>query len=249
MDIDRFTMSEDADWFYVAINLVGTDPNNAIGINYGVELDLDRDGFGDYIIWAHGPYTSTWDTTNVAIFEDTNHDTAGLSSGKSDAPFTGDGYETQIFHGGAGDADPDMAWVRMGTGDATIEFSFKKSWSGTVFMLGVISDAGLRDVTQLDYVDRFTEEEAGSPVRDKEHYPLGALYAVDNTCQEAFGFKPTGYETRLCPRAQPTPGPHTSSGCQNPSQYSDQGSCEAAGCVWRRNGGIVITVVYYCAAP
>jgi len=211
LDIVTAIVSQDANWFYVSIKLIGNDPNNPLGINYGVELDTNHDGFGDYIIWAHAPYATAWDTVNVGIFADKNHDTAGLSPEKSDAPFKGDGYETQIFHGGAGDADPDMAWVRMNAGaNATIQFAFKKSWSGTVFMLGALSDAGLKDVTKLDYVDRFTEEQAGSPVKSNKYYPLKALFAVDNTCQAAFGFTPTGYEPKLCPPpdAQPTkPGP------------------------------------------
>jgi hypothetical protein len=109
-----------------------------------------------------------------------------------------------------------------------MQFAFKKSWSGTVFMLGVIADAGLKDVTKLDYVDRFTEEEAGSPVKDKKNYPLKALFAVDNTCQEAFGFNPLGYESKLCPHpdAQPTKQTTPPTGCQPPS-----GGC-GAGYYW-----------------
>jgi hypothetical protein len=248
LDIVTARVSEDDNWFYVSIKLIGTDPNNSLGINYGVILDTNHDGFGDYIIWAHPQYTTSWDTVNVNIFADKNHDTAGLSPEKSDAPITTDGYETQIFHGGVGDADPDMAWVRMNAGpDAMIQFAFKKSWSGTVFMLGVMSDAGLKDITKLDYVDRFTEEQAGSPVKDKKYYPLKALFAVDNTCQEAFGFKPTGYEPKLCPKEAPPTGQPT--GCQNPSQYHDQTSCQAAGCAWKQNGTVVIAVVYYCTYP
>lgn len=259
LDIVTAMVSQDDNWFYVSIKLVGNDPNNSLGINYGVELDTNHDGFGDYIIWAHPPYTTAWDTVNVDIFADKNHDTAGLSPEKSDAPFKGNGYETQIFHGGAGDADPDMAWVRMNIGpNATIQFAFKKSWSGTVFMLGVLSDAGLKDVTKLDYVDRFTEEQAGSPVRDKKYYPLKALFAVDNTCQEAFGFKPTGEEPKLCPKEPPptkqpgpggpTPGTMTP-GCQNPSSYTTQSSCEAAGCAWRRPPAITYVPSSVCTSP
>jgi hypothetical protein len=208
LDIVRFSVSQDDAWFYVSIKLITNDPNNSLGINYGVELDTNHDGFGDFIIWAQPPYTSTWDTVNVRIFADKNHNTAGLSADKSDAPLEADGYETQIFNGGAGDADPDMAWVRMNAGaEATMQFAFKKSWSGKVFLLGVLSDAGLKDVTKLDYVDRFKEEEAGSPVKDKQYYPLKALFAVDNTCREAFGFKPTGDESQLCPRPEPTKRP------------------------------------------
>jgi hypothetical protein len=61
LDIVSFTVTKDSDWWYVSMSLIGKDPNNTQGINYGVELDLDRDGFGDYLIWAHPPYTEQWD--------------------------------------------------------------------------------------------------------------------------------------------------------------------------------------------
>ncbi len=204
LDINTFTVASDDTWWYVSIDLIGSDPNNSLGIAYGVELDLDHDGFGNTLILAHPPYTAAWETTPVQIFQDKNHNTGGLSGEKSDAPITTDGYETLVFNGGAGDPDPDLAWVRINAGpEATIQFAFKKSWSGVVFMLGVIADAGLKDNQKLDYVDRFTEEEAGSPVKDKQYYPLAALHSVDNSCREAFGFKSTGYEPQLCPRAAP----------------------------------------------
>jgi len=228
LDIVRFSVGQDETWFYVSIKLIGNDPNNSLGIKYGVELDTNHDGFGDYIIWASPPYTTEWDTSNVKIFADKNKNTAGLSPDKSDAPFEADGYETQIFNGGIGDADPDIAWVRVNAGaEATVQFAFKKSWSGTVFMIGVISDAGLRDATNLDYVDRFREEEAGSPVKDKQYYPLKALFAVDNTCQEAFGFKPLGYESKLCPRPEvkPTKQPAGPGITPPPTGCQDPGNC------------------------
>lgn len=62
----------------------------------------------------------------------------------------------------------------------TIQFAFKRSWSGVVFMLGVLADAGLQDQTKLDYVDRFPLPQAGSPLRENQNYPLKELYAVDN---------------------------------------------------------------------
>ena len=204
LDISTYTVSSDSTWWFVSIDLIGGNPNNELGINYGVELDLDHDGFGDYLILAHPPYNSSWETAPVQIFRDNNHNTGGLSGEKSDAPLTADGYETLIFNGGVGDADPDLAWVRVFSGSqGTVQFAFKKSWSGVVFMLGTLADAGLKDPKQLDYVDRFTLPDAGSPVRDNKYYPLRALYLVDNACREAFGFSATGYEPQLCPRAEP----------------------------------------------
>jgi hypothetical protein len=212
LDIASFTVSSNADWWFVSVVLVGNDPNNKLGINYGVELDTNHDGFGDCIIWAHPPYTSTWDAAPVQIFQDTNHDTGGLSGEKSDAPFQGNGYDSLIFHGGVGDSDPDMAWVRIlqGPPQASIQFAFKKSWSGSVFMIGPIADAGLKDPGKMDYNDRFTIADAGSPVRNTPNYPLKALFAVDNVCRAAFGFHVTGDEPQLCPNLAPpsTKAPH-----------------------------------------
>jgi hypothetical protein len=224
LDIASFTVSSDTDWWFVSMELVGGDPNDPLGINYGVELDLDHDGFGDYLVWGNPPYPSTWDTAPVEIYQDKNHDTGGLSAEKSDAPIAADGYETLIFSGGRGDPDPDQAWVRtMAGSQATVQFAFKKSWSGTVFMLGVLSDAGLRDPAGLDYVDRFTIAEAGSPVRGNDNYPLRALNAVDNHCREAFGFSATGYEPQLCPRVEPTTKPRAAT--PEPQGCPDPGNC------------------------
>jgi hypothetical protein len=190
LDIVSFNLDYDDKFFYVSIELIGTDPNNDMGINYGVDFDTNADGFGDMIIIAHPPYNVEWSTDNVQVFQDTNRDTGGLSAEKSDAPLPGDGYDELIFDGGRGsDDDPDLAWVRVNAGNkATVQFAFKKSWIGARFMYGVIADGGLKDIGKMDYVDRFTEEEAGSPVRDNKYYPLKALYAVDNVCREVFGF-------------------------------------------------------------
>ncbi|MCA1900413.1 MAG: hypothetical protein LDL50_06870 [Chloroflexi bacterium] len=200
MDIASFNLAYDEKFFYVSIELVGTNPNNQVGINYGVELDIEGDGFGDVLIVAYPPYKPNWSTDNVQVRRDTNRDTGGLSGEKSDAPLPGDGYDKVIFDGGRGpEDDPDLAWVRVNAGNkATVQFAFKRSLAGAKFMYGVFADGGIRDVEALDYVDRFTEEEAGSPVRSDPHYPLKALYGMDTVCREVFGFKGTNQEPQRC---------------------------------------------------
>jgi hypothetical protein len=200
LDIVSFNLAYDEKFFYVSIELVGTNPNNDMGINYSVELDKDADGFGDMIIIAHPPYNVDWSTDNLQIFKDTNRDTGGLSAEKSDAPLPGDGYDELIYDGGRGQGDdPDLAWVRVNAGNkATVQFAFKRTFAGTRFMYGVIADGGLKSVADMDYVDRFTEEEAGSSVKDDQHYPLKALYAIDNVCRAVFGFTGTQQEPQRC---------------------------------------------------
>jgi hypothetical protein len=229
LDITSFTVAKDNDWWYVSVDLNGEDPNNAFGIHYGVELDLDRDGFGDYLIWAHPPYTDQWDTVPVQIFQDQNHDTGGFSGSKSDAPFDADGYETLVFDGSVGGNDPDVAWVRINAGpEATVQFAFKKFWSGNVFMLGVIADAGIKDPGKLDYVDRLPIANAGSPVKENQDYPLKELVLVDNTCRMPLGSSLLHYEPQACPvpatatpkpRQPAPPEPGVPVACQPPAAF------------------------------
>lgn len=200
MDIVSYNLSRDEKFYYVSIQLVGSNPNNALDIDYAVELDLDADGYGDFIVTAHPPYKVEWSTDNVRVAQDTDHDTGGLSAENSDAPLPGNGYDTIIFDSGLG-ADPDLAWVRINAGKlATVQFAFKISLAENRFMYGVRADAGLRDITDLDYVDRYTEEEAGSPQAEESLYPLKLIYAVDNVCRDAYGFVGTYEEPQRCPK-------------------------------------------------
>ncbi|HSL29358.1 MAG TPA: hypothetical protein VK900_09185 [Anaerolineales bacterium] len=201
LDILRFEIAEDADWYYVSIGLNGSNINSALGIHYGVELDRDADGFGDFMIWASPPYTTEWTTNNVQVFEDTDQDTAGRSSSQAEPGFEGNGYDTLIFEGGdVQSKDPDLAWVRLVEGaEAVVQFAFKKSWIGSSFILGAVADGGLRDLSMFDYNDRLSEADAGSPVRSNSNYPLAALYAMDNTCWKPYGFEDMAYQPKFCP--------------------------------------------------
>ncbi len=200
LDIVSYSLAYDEKFFYVSIELVGANPNNEIGIDYAVELDINADGFGDYIIIARPPYSVNWSTDHVQIVQDTNRDTAGLSAERSDSPLPGDGYDTIVFDGGLSDSeDPDIAWVRVNAGKkATVQFAFKRTFFGEQFMFGVLSDAGIRSIEDLDYSDRHTETEAGSPEKSEKDYPLKAVYAFDNVCREAYGFVGSGDEPRRC---------------------------------------------------
>ncbi|HEY2980585.1 MAG TPA: hypothetical protein VGJ22_05355 [Anaerolineales bacterium] len=205
LDIVTFRLTADADWYYVSVEMTGGDMNSQIGANYGIELDVDHDGFGDYLIWTHPLFTTTWTTDIVQVYKDTNHDTGGVSAERSDAVFDGDGYDTVIFDQGVG-ADTDLAWVRLDPHIASaIQFAFKRSLAGGAFMWGAWADAGLKDPSQFNYNDRFKEPDAGSPEKSEAYYPIQAIAQVDDTCWAAVGFKPTGFEPHLCPPPDITP--------------------------------------------
>jgi hypothetical protein len=238
LDIVTYTIGKDSTWYYISIELIGSNPNNELGIHYGVEIDHDADGFGDVIIWASPPYTPQWDVRGVKVLEDKNHDTGGRSASLSDAPLDGNGYETLLFDSGQGN-DPDLAWVRINAGrQATVQFAFKQSLTDGAFLLGVLADAGWKDPGKLDYVDRITIEQAGSPVRDNQNYPLKELHSVDNACREAYGFKPTGYEPQLCPKEeQKPPREHSTPDVCQPPPY-----CTGQHYIWDQETCICIAI-------
>ena len=48
LDIHKFGLSEDADWYYISIQLIGSNPNNSTGINYEIEIDQNALGYRCY---------------------------------------------------------------------------------------------------------------------------------------------------------------------------------------------------------
>ncbi len=245
LDIHAFSLRYDETWFYITIELNA--PYNNSPVTYALELDTDTDGFGDFIILFSAPRSQDWETSGVRVFADQNHDTAGLSPAQSDAPFSGDGYETLIFEEGIG-TDPDLAWARLSPDDPRhIEVAFKRTLAGNRFMFGVSADAGWQDPGRYDYSDRLTEAQAGSPLKNNPYYPLKELFAYDNTCRQAFGFEPSGLEARICP-TEPPPPTATAQQCVNPGQYTDKQSCEAAGCKWII-GSSNVAMTFVCTYP
>jgi hypothetical protein len=202
VDILTFRLTSDQTWYYVSMQLAGSNPSGTgLTADYGLELDFDRDGHGDYLIWVKPPIASSWTTDGVTVYMDTNNDTGGLSPERADANFKGNGYDQILIDSGRNGIDPDLAWVRLDPyGISSVQFAFKKSLVGGAFMWSVTADLGLQDPSRFSYNDYFSEEQAGSPEKSEtKYYPIKAVFAVDNTCRVPYGFKPNGYEPLLCP--------------------------------------------------
>ncbi len=238
LDIRTFTLAEDSTWYYITIEVLGA--YDALPTTYGVELDLDLDGFGDILIIAPSSIGSVWQADGVQVYEDTNHDTGGLSASLSDAPFAGNGYDRLR------NDDPDLAWARVANAvQPQIQIAFKRSLAGNRFLFGAVADAGWNAPGKYDYNDRMGEPQAGSSIISNTYYPLKDLYLFDNTCRQAYGFTSNGQEARVCPPVTPpTPVAPT---CRNPEQYETASACEEAGCTWiTYNGEISYSV---CSTP
>jgi len=201
VDILTYRIAADPTWYYVFVQLSGPGAPGGLTADYGLELDFDRDGHGDYLIWARPPLASSWTTDGVTVYMDSNNDTGGLSPERADEKFSGNGYDQTLIASGRNGLDPDLAWIRLDPRSPVgIQFAFKRSLVGNAFMWGVWADLGLRDPARFNYNDYFSEEQAGSPERSEtKFYPIKAVFAVDNTCRLPYGFKPNGYEPLLCP--------------------------------------------------
>lgn len=201
VDITRAEMTFDDTWFYFSIQLAGTGPSaESMQATYAIELDFNRDGRGDWLITVENPSSFTWTTDDVAVLLDIDGDVGGnLVMQADDAQASGDGFETTLFDSGRGD-DPDAAWARLDpNADSTVQLAVKRQFLRSVsFLWGAWADAGLGDPGLFDYVDRFSENQAGSPLEGSSEYPLKEVSALDNTCRMYQGFTPTGSEPGIC---------------------------------------------------
>lgn len=201
VDIIDTQSFKDAQWGYATITLSGTDANGRLPAKYGVELDLNRDGRGDWLILATNPTWTVFSTQGVQVFKDADGDVGGKFPIAADKPAGGNGYESLVFDQGQGD-DPGSAFVRVAPEDPkTVEFAFKLSVIGNPksFMEGAWAGTDSLSPALFDLNDHFTHEQAGSPLPELVTYPLKDVYEIDNTCRMAIGFAPNGNEPGLCP--------------------------------------------------
>lgn len=199
IDIIRVNLKVGPTWTYAIIYLAENLPTTGT-MKYGLELDLDENGRGDYLIQASLPTSLEWNVENVQVYEDRDEDVGGRMPMKNDAPDDSlTGYETLIFDSGEGD-DPDLAWVRRNPEELnSLQIAYKTELIGnTGYMWSAWADDGLQALDLWDYHDHFTEESAGSPYPGSPYYPIKRVYSIDSTCRSYYGFTPKGNEPGLC---------------------------------------------------
>jgi hypothetical protein len=201
VDLTRVEMRIAPPWVYLTFFIAGQRPDGIGQTMYGAEFDINRDGRGEYLIWGASPAGADWTANGVEVWKDSNADVGGPNPQLTNAPWTGgNGYDQKVFSGGQG-ADPDLAWIRQVAGGLKIQLAFKYSAIGNapIFLWNGLADFGVRRPDWFDYNDHFTQAEAGSPLTiQADYYPLQALFGLDNTCRDAYGFSPIGSEPGLC---------------------------------------------------
>jgi hypothetical protein len=206
VDIQRAAISSDDSFFYFTITLSGTHPGTGVfeGL-YAVELDTNLDGRGDYFIAGLNPSGTTWTTSGVIVRFDSDKDVGGPDPIKSDAPFTGNGYETILAND-----KPEAAWIRISPSNpVAVQIAVHSQLVGNPkqFLWGITTDNGIKDPGKYDYDDTYTKEQAGSPyVEEPTLYPLKIVNSFDNVCRQPYGFTPTVRIPNMCYSAPPEPG-------------------------------------------
>ena len=235
LDIIFTTLNRSGGWVYVELKMQGENVAGGLKGTYGLQIDNDIDGRGDYLILASNLQTA-WSTDGVSAWKDTNNDVGGTAIILSDAPYGGNGYNQNLFDNGIG-ADPDLAWARIDPTDskvAQIAFKYSLIQNDDEFLWWGHTDNLVKNPEWYDYNDHFTHEEAGSPLSSLDQYPLKALAEIDNTCRWSVGFVPDGTEPGLCRILQdPTPEPDQ----PTPTAETGDQTGGISGIVWVENNG------------
>ena len=205
---------KDDTWGYATITLAGTDKNGHLSAEYAVELDLNKDGRGNWLIRTSNPSSTSWSTQGVQAWKDTDGDVGGVVPMVADNNLSnGDGYETLVFDQGKGNLT-DGAWARIDPNNPkTVQIAFKLSMLGNPpsFAMGAWAGTNI-DPSMFDYNDHMTHIQAGDPNPGYPTYPIKALAEIDNTCRLAIGFVPDP--------SKPVPGL-----CQNVKPQTAKAGC------------------------
>jgi len=210
LDLVRLNLDLSSPWVYGTFVMEGSPPGDSVAV-YAMEIDLDSDGRGDWLLLGQVPPGTEWTTAGAQAFRDANGDVGGFSPMNAEQPNASwDGYETLVFEDYFG-ADPDAVWIRRDPGNQNqVQLAFKYGLIGSpgTFAFGGWADEGLSDPGAFDYNDFMTYDQAGSPYSESSKYPLKELASVDNTCRWTYGYTPTTSFPGLCPLpASPTPTP------------------------------------------
>ncbi len=212
LDIQYVRLARQGDWYFAQIRLAGLNPGaNAPTGQYGLEIDVDVDGRGDFLVWVHGPLSTQWQPQGAAVYQDVRKDVEGPRVCTSDAPLRGDGYDNKVYEASP---QPALMWVRWGTETVagklrpTVYIIFHHTLipdDDGKFLWQAWADGKVQQPGQMTYHDAYTLQQAGVPYPGNPNYPIKDLARMDSTCRATFGFRATGAEPCLCRNEQTVP--------------------------------------------
>ena len=90
--------SQESEFVYAYIYLLEDPtlkPDEEYG--FGIEVDDDMDGRGDYLVWTNLPKSQEWSTEGVSVWKDANNNIGGPQPIFSDAPVSHRWVRTEYF--------------------------------------------------------------------------------------------------------------------------------------------------------
>ncbi len=196
IDILHADIASDDKFFYFTITLRDVDKDSqALSGYYGIEFDRTKTGRGDLLVWVHAP-PKEWTVAGIQIFIDNDRDVGGPNPNLSNPDFEGSGFDMMVNM-----TSEKVAYARFVPGEPPllqVAVSRLLLNNANEFLWSIWADKGLMDPGKYYYHDHFTFREAGSPIKADEVYPLAAVYSVDNTCSQPYGFAPAEYIPGMC---------------------------------------------------
>lgn len=220
LDITQYEVFQDDTWIYASIVLRSRSAAGTLSGQYALELDVDIDGRGDWLILVTALDSTEWTVNHVQVWQDVNNDVGGSEPVSADKnPGFRDGYETKVFDSGIGN-DVDAAWARISPDNQNVAQLAVKSLlvdDDGKYLAGVWAGRTL-DPTMFDFNDKFTQKQAGAAIKSFAYYPIQALAELDRACRVSIGIAAAGDNLGLCqsnaPQANPNDPQPTSSSCQ-----------------------------------
>jgi hypothetical protein len=185
-------------WAYFSIYLADKPaPSPAV---YELELDLNIDGRGDYLIQFPAPTGPEWAENRVKMWWDSDGDVGGQVINRNDPKgFRGSGFESLKIDAEAGKNNGKI-WTRLQNN--TIQIAVYQDilgGSNAKFTWQPFTQGKPYPPSQFDLNDYYPAAKAGSAIAGDMDYPLKELYAIDNTCKGLSGLDPSGSEQGVCP--------------------------------------------------
>lgn len=182
LDIIEARIRPSGDWTVFEIQAVAPPVGERAYIS--LEIDTDLDKRPDLLILTRALEDTTWNDLMITILVDLNKD-AGGNRPRLAEPFeeNWNGFEDSY------DTDVSQVYIRRSPdSDSTYQIAvFNEILEGDQFIWRFWLEGEIFHPGWVEYNDRYSLADAGSPYLYSPNYPLKALASLDNTCLHFFG--------------------------------------------------------------
>jgi len=193
LDILEARIRPAGDWTVFEVESVGPAASEQVYIS--LELDTDLDNRPDLLILTRALEDTSWNDLMISILADPNRD-AGGNRPRLAEPFdkNWNGFEDNF-----GTDESQVYSRRSPDSDSSYQIAVLNDLlEGDQFIWRVWLEGEILPPGWVEYHDRYSLAEAGSPYLYSPNYPLKALASLDNTCLQFFGGKTQQPQPGFC---------------------------------------------------